>query len=170
MFFQLAWRNIWRNTRRTMIITIAIIIGVWSMIFLGAYSRGLLEGMVRNGISTLTGHLQVHRKGYRNDPVIENSITDAESVENALNKSLPPGSVWTSRVRVNAIVSNARHSTGITLVGIDPEMEANVSFIGDAVTEGRYLKPEDAPPDLGSAGGDDQPPELRRVLFELGLA
>ncbi|MBP1602575.1 MAG: transporter permease, partial [Acidobacteria bacterium] len=58
MHLQLAWRNVWRNPRRTAVILIAVIIGVWSMILLNAISRGFLENLVDNGISTLTGHIQ----------------------------------------------------------------------------------------------------------------
>ncbi|MBN2514918.1 MAG: ABC transporter permease [Deltaproteobacteria bacterium] len=143
MFFHLGWRNIWRNPRRTAVIMTAIVIGVWSMIFLGALMRGMTDQMVRNGISTLTGHIQVHHKGYRNDPVIENSMPDPRVVESAIKKKLPSDVWWSSRVRVNAIVSNARHTAGITFVGINPSQEAKISFIGTAVTEGRYLKDND---------------------------
>ncbi len=139
----MAWRNIWRNPRRTTVLLIAVVIGIWNMIFLSALTRGMEAGMIKNGISTLTGNVQVHHKGYRNDPVIENSITDPDKVEAALHKSLPEGSFWTRRIRVGAVASNARHSAGVTLVGIDPEKEARISFIGKAVTSGRYLLPED---------------------------
>jgi len=121
----------------------AVIIGVWSMICLGSLMRGVANQMVRNGISTLTGHIQVHRTGYRSDPVIENSMTDLQRVETALERILPGEAVWAPRVRVNAVASNARHSGGVTLVGIDPDKEAGLSFISDAITEGGYLRPEE---------------------------
>jgi ABC-type lipoprotein release transport system permease subunit len=143
MYLQLAWRNVWRNPRRTIVILVAIIIGVWSMILLGALMRGIAVGMVKNGIATLTGHIQIHHKGYRNDPSIENSMTDTRVVEKGVFEKLPPGAHWTRRVRVNAIANNARHSSGVTLVGIDPLAEANVSFIGSAIFKGRYLTPEE---------------------------
>jgi ABC-type lipoprotein release transport system permease subunit len=122
---------------------IAVIIGVWSMIFMGAFHRGMINQMVETGITTLTGHVQVHHTGYRNDPAIEMSIAEPEVVEHVFEKHLPFGTLWTSRVRVNAVVSNARHSGGVTMVGIDPAREAQVSFIGQAVTQGQYLKPDD---------------------------
>jgi ABC-type lipoprotein release transport system permease subunit len=143
MFFQLGWRNIWRNRRRTLVILTAVIIGVWSMIFLGALMRGMADQFVSNGIKTLTGHIQVHHPGYRDDPVVENSMADPTTVETALTELLPPDAQWTPRVRVDAVVSNARHSTGVTLVGIDPPREATISFIGEAITEGRYLDSDD---------------------------
>jgi ABC-type lipoprotein release transport system permease subunit len=143
MYLKLAWRNIWRNPRRTVVILGAVIIGIWSMVLLGALMRGIAVGMVKNGIATLTGHIQIHHKGYREDPTIENSITDPQVVEKTLNELLPSGTHWSGRVRVTAIANNARHSGGVTLVGIDPLAEAKVSFIGKAVSEGRYLKPND---------------------------
>ena len=143
MYFQLAWRNIWRNTRRTVIILTAVVIGVWSMVMLGSLMRGIAVGMIHNGISTLTGHIQIHHRGYRNDPAIENSISDPSIVKKALSEILPTDAAWTARVRVNAVASNARHSNGVTLVGIDPSAEAKVSFIGTAITQGRYLKEDD---------------------------
>jgi len=143
MYFKLAWRNIWRNPRRTTVILLAVVIGVWNMIFAGALMRGVEVGMIKNSIATLTGNIQIHRKGYRHDPVVENSITDPKEVEAAFEKILPPNAIWTSRVRVNAVASNARHSSGITLVGIHPAREAGVSFIGQAIHQGRYLVPDD---------------------------
>ncbi|MGD9139114.1 MAG: ABC transporter permease, partial [Desulfobacterales bacterium] len=143
MYLQLAWRNIWRNTRRTIIILTAVVIGVWSMVMLGSLMRGIAVGMIHNGISTLTGHIQIHHRGYRNDPAIENSISDPSIVEKALAEILPAGAAWTARVRLNAVASNARHSSGVTLVGIDPSAEAKVSFIGTAIAQGRYLEHDD---------------------------
>jgi ABC-type lipoprotein release transport system permease subunit len=143
MYLQLGWRNIWRNPRRTLVIMTAVIIGVWSMVFLGALMRGITDQMVRNGIATLTGHIQIHQKGYRSDPVIENSVAEPQVVRTALEKHLPAGAHWTTRVRVNAVASNARHSGSVTMVGIDPSQEARVSFIGQAISQGRYLGSDD---------------------------
>ena len=143
MYLQLAWRNIWRNPRRTAVILTAVIIGVWSMIFLGALMRGIAVGMVKNGIATLTGHIQIHHRGYREDPSIENSMFDLQVIEKALSENLSPGSQWTRRVRVNAIANNARHSSGVILVGIDPPAEARISFIGSSISKGEYLTQDD---------------------------
>ncbi len=143
MHLQLAWRNVWRNPRRTAVILIAVIIGVWSMILLNAISRGFLENLVDNGISTLTGHIQILAPLYHQDPVVENSIEKPEPIERVLETSLPPGSTWAPRVSVGAIVGNARHSTGVTLVGIVPDREAKLSFIGRSVNQGKYLEEDD---------------------------
>ncbi len=143
MYLQLAWRNIWRNPRRTAVIMLAIIVGVWSMIFLSAFMRGMLVVMVDNGIATLTGHIQVQQKDYPDDPAVDNRIREPARVEKLLRDNLPAGSQWTARVRVSAIAANARHSTGITMVGIEPAREAALSFIGRPMSQGRFLKEND---------------------------
>ena len=166
MYLQLGWRNIWRNPRRTVVILTAVVIGVWCMVTLGALMRGMIDQMVRNGIATLTGHIQVHSKGYRDDPVIENSMVDPQAVEHALRGLLPAGARWSSRVRVNAVASNARHSGGVVLVGIEPAPEAGVSFIGDAITQGRYLRDEDRNGVIiGNALADEFETRLGRKLI-----
>ncbi len=139
MHIHLAWRNIWRNPRRTTVILTAVVIGIWSMVFLGALMRGMMTGMIDNGISTLTGDIQVHHKGYRNDPVIENSMTNPSMLKKILNDTLPNGSQWTARIRVNAVANNARHYSGVTMVGINPAQEAKISFIGPERIQGKYL-------------------------------
>jgi ABC-type lipoprotein release transport system permease subunit len=143
MEYQLAWRNIWRNPRRTLVIMIAVIIGLWSMVFLGALMRGIIGGLIKNNIDTLTGHIQIHQQSYPDDPVVDNRIADPDAVERTLQQQLPQSSRWGRRVRVNTVVNNARHNTGAVMVGIEPEAEKTLSFIGTSVTRGRYLRPSD---------------------------
>ncbi len=162
MYLQLAWRNIWRNPKRTAVILTAVIIGVWSMIFLGGIMVGMYDAMIENQLATLTGHLQIHHPGYRNDPAVANSMKDPTAAHSALEHVLPAGAVWTDRVRVSAIAQNARHSTGVTMVGIRPDREARISFIGGAVTAGRFLE----------TGREDHGIVIGRALaedFETGL-
>jgi ABC-type lipoprotein release transport system permease subunit len=141
----MAWRNIWRNSRRSLIILAAIISGVGSMIFLNAFTRGMIISIIDNGIKTLTGHVQVHATGYRDDPVAMHSLYDLDRLRETLDQELPPGSSWCERVHVNAVANTARHSVGLSLVGIDPEREPRVSFIGpDAVVDGRFLETGDS--------------------------
>lgn len=143
MYLQLAWRNIWRNSRRTYVIITAVIIGVWSMVFLSAFSRGMLDNMLENGKSVLIGDIQIHHKNYREDPCIDNSMDQPDMIRAVLENNLPQDAMWTERIKVSAYVSNARHSSGITLVGIDPKKEEQISFIGKSIFKGEYLKEND---------------------------
>ena len=136
--FVLAWRNLWRNHRRTLIMLAAITVGAWAMIFMTALMRGMVDDMLLNGIRDLPGEVQIHHPQYRDDPSINNSLDPPdEALKTAME--LPPVTAWTQRVRVPAVISSERESRGVTLVGIDPISEVHVGFDADDISEGRFL-------------------------------
>jgi len=141
----LAWRNLWRNYRRTLIMLLAITVGVWAMIFMTALLRGMVDNMVRTGISVLPGHVQIHVTAYRDDPSVTHSLPAASE---ALLKVLEGKHVaaWTDRVKVPAMISSEQDNRGITLLGIDPKGEMALGFDSADVIEGRFL---DGPDDRG---------------------
>jgi ABC-type lipoprotein release transport system permease subunit len=138
----LAWRNLWRNHRRTFIMLAAIGIGIWAMIFMTAFMRGMVNEMVRDGIRALPGHVQVHNPNFIDDPSIDNLIAaPSENFSAAMNRL---GARWTSRVKVPAVITSERDSRGVTLIGILPGQESEISFVAGDIAEGRFLEaPED---------------------------
>lgn len=137
--FTLAWRNLWRNHRRTLIMLSAITVGVWAMIFMTALMRGMVDDMLLNGIRNLPGEVQIHHPEYRDDPSINNSI---EMPDEKLLKALqlPEVKAWTNRIRVPAVISSERDSRGVTLLGVEPNSEVQLGFDLDSIIEGRFLK------------------------------
>jgi ABC-type lipoprotein release transport system permease subunit len=135
----LAWRNLWRNHRRTIVMVSAITIGVWAMIFMTALMRGMVNDMIRDGIRALPGHVQVHHPEFRNDPSINNLIPASDS---ALAEKFSQAGFegWASRVKVPAIISSERESRGVTLIGVDPLLERTLDAIGSDIAEGRSLE------------------------------
>jgi ABC-type lipoprotein release transport system permease subunit len=160
MEWRMAWRNIWRNRRRTLVVLAAVVLGVWCMVAAGAYVQGLLQGLRDNAVATLTGHVQVHAPGYVQDPGVAHSMPRAQALLQTLDAALPPGSSTALRVRVNAVLQTTRRSAGVTLVGVQPEAEARVSFIGNAVRQGAYL----------DAGGADATGGWDGILLGAALA
>ena len=137
--FTLAWRNLWRNHRRTTIMLAAITVGVWAMIFMTALMRGMVDDMLLNSIRSLPGEVQIHHPAYRDDPSINNSIP-APTAELIDVLQIPEVVAWTSRVRVPAVISSERDSRGMVLLGVEPVSEMAVSFDTDSIIEGRFLK------------------------------
>ena len=139
---KLAWRNLWRNHRRTAIMLGAISVGVWAMIFMTALTQGMVTEMIRDGISALPGHVQVHHPDYRDDPSITNLIpmTDTE-----IAATFGPAgfSAWSSRIKVPAVITSERDSRGVTLLGIDPVRERDMIFVDYDEVEGRFLESVD---------------------------
>lgn len=140
----LAWRNLWRHPGRTGAILFALALGVWSMVGIAGLTRGMLEQQLERAIANLTGHAQIHAPGYRDDPVVAHSMpAPGAELRAALNG--PGVAAWAARVRVPAVIASERESAAVTLVGVDPGRERGLSFIADAVAEGRYLEtPDDA--------------------------
>ncbi|MDP6734527.1 MAG: FtsX-like permease family protein [Arenicellales bacterium] len=135
----LGWRNLWRHPRRTLVILVAITLGVWFMVVSAAMMTGLIEQQINDTIFNLTGHAQIHHPRFRDDPAIEHSMpVPGEGLLEILNSS--DVRQWSSRVRLPAIVMSERESRGVTLVGIDPVREQGLAFIGDPVIEGRPLQ------------------------------
>jgi ABC-type lipoprotein release transport system permease subunit len=138
----LAWRNLWRNHRRTVIMLLAIAIGVWAMIFMSALMRGMTDEMVANGLRNLPGEVQVHQASYRADPSVVNSMP-LPSGELARELEQPPVLAWSARVRVPAVVASERDSRGVTLLGIDPLAEQALGSLPENIIAGRFLHDED---------------------------
>ena len=138
LLITLGWRNLWRHTKRTLVILFAITLGVWFMIISAGMMIGIIEQQLEDTIFNLTGHAQIHNPGYRDDPAIEHSMPPPS---NALRKILNSKDVkqWSMRVRLPAIIMSERESRGVTLVGIEPDREKGLSFIGNPVVAGRAL-------------------------------
>lgn len=115
----LAWRNLWRNHRRTLIMLTAITVGCWAMIFMTAMMRGMIDDIVDDGIARLPGDIQIHHPDFRADPNINNSIL-LESKTLDQIRALPGVVHLGSQIRVPAVIASERESRGIELIGIDP--------------------------------------------------
>lgn len=138
LIFVIAWRSLWRNPRRTGITLAVIVIGTWSIlgfrVFLDAWAVSSRDAALRG----LTAQGQIHAPGYRDDPDVDHRFAvPVEGLQQALGS--PPGAAWAVRVRVPAIVRSEYRARPITLVGVIPEKETQVSDLPSAVVEGRYL-------------------------------
>ena len=103
----LAWRNLWRNHRRTIVMVSAISVGVWAMIFMTAMMRGMVNDMVREGIRSLPGQVQAHHPDFRDDPSVNNllSLTDSEISDAFSSTDIE---ACASRVNVPSVISSER--------------------------------------------------------------
>lgn len=138
----LAWRNLWRNYRRTLIMLMAIALGAWAMIFMTALLRGMVDDMVRQGIAALPGHVQVHAAAFRDDPSVTHSLP---APDQALLTVLEGDQVsaWSSRVKVPAMISSEYESRGVFLLGVDPASEVALGFRTEDIVAGHFLDGSD---------------------------
>jgi len=136
--FKLAWRNLWRNYRRTLIMLAAIVVAVWAMIFMTALMRGMTNDMVTSGLKALPGFVQVHHKAYRDDPSVVNSFAMPDAAFSVAMSRLPVTD-WAMRVKVPAVIASERDTRGVILLGIDADKEQAFGFTPEQIIAGHYL-------------------------------
>jgi putative ABC transport system permease protein len=138
LFFSMAWRNIWRNRRRSLLTVMAIALGLAFNIFMRGIGDGFHEQMVDNSVRAQIGHIQIHRAGYRDDPELNKTLPDPEKIKEAI-RSLPDVRGYSLRVLGGGLASTADNSSGVEILGIDPAQERTVTSIQNAILQGKYL-------------------------------
>lgn len=137
-FFTMAWRNVWRNRRRSLLTVLAIGLGLAFNIFMRGIADGFHEQMVDNSVRAEIGHIQIHHSGYQDDPGLNKTLTEPEKVTQAI-RSLPDLRGYSLRVLGGGLASTADNSSGVQVLGVDPAQEQTVTTIQHAIVRGRYL-------------------------------
>ena len=138
LFLAMAWRNVWRHRRRSVLTILTISLGLAFNIFMRGIGDGFHEQMVDNSVQAHIGHIQIHRAGYHDDPGINKTLPDAGVVESAI-QGLSGLRGYSMRVLGDGLASTAANSAGVAVVGVDPEQERTLTTIHRAVTQGEYL-------------------------------
>lgn len=134
----IAWRNLWRNRRRTWLSAGAIAFATALLMFARSMQVGGYEAMIDSGTGLLTGHLQVQHREFLDDPQFEHLLRDADTIANTLHAHRLSVAA-TPRVSAFALLSVGEKSFGAQVLGVVPERESLVSRLPAMVTEGRYL-------------------------------
>lgn len=139
---RMAWKNMWRNRARTIITMSAIFFAIILSVISDSLKSGVFENLVKNVVSFYSGYIQVHKKGYWNEQILDNSFERSESTEkkilsNAGLKALAP------RLESFALASSENITKGCLVVGIDPQNENNITALESKLVKGRYLGNKD---------------------------
>jgi ABC-type lipoprotein release transport system permease subunit len=139
LLLPLAWRNLWRNPRRTVITLVVVSVGLWSILTFAVLLQAWSVSSRDTTIKLMTGEGEIHAAGYRDDPTVAHRMPPPGA---ALARSLASPAVTASarRVRISAIAQSEYKTLPITIVGSVPGDERRVSIIPNQITEGRYLE------------------------------
>ena len=144
LFIRLAWRNLWRHRRRTLIVVVSIGMTLGLMMFYDGMIAGFDQAIYGNAIKVLGGNVQIHANGYRvkkdQSPLfpLENEQAIIKSAE-----ELPQVVVASRRIITGGLVSNREGAFSVSIVGVEPDKELIYNLIAQHVSEGRYLTTED---------------------------
>jgi ABC-type lipoprotein release transport system permease subunit len=139
---KMAWRNIWRNPRRSILTMAAIVFACLLLVFMLSWQFGSYDTMINSAVKIHTGHLQIQAKGYQDRKSIRLVVLDPTRVGEVL-KDIPEVDEYTFRANAFSLVSSRDRTYGIMVTGIDPGREAKVSTIEHLIRQGKYLSDND---------------------------
>lgn len=137
---KMAWRNIWRNKRRTTITLASIAFGLAALLFQQSLIKSLQSQLIEKATRSYSAHIQIQSKETTDPKVPEERIKNPEPVMTAVQQ-VPGIEAWSPRVVFTGLISSPLTSKGTLVVGIDPEREKNLTIIHSYLTDGRYLEP-----------------------------
>jgi len=138
MLLKIAWRNIWRNKRRSIIVLTSVAVGVVAIILYDSLKGGMIGQIFENQIGSFVSNIQVHEKGFNDNKIIQKLIPDPGRVEQVLLHT-PDVKYFSRRVVTFGLLSSALNSSGVTLAGVEPDREMKVSTVAKWIVEGEYL-------------------------------
>ncbi|MBU6299760.1 MAG: FtsX-like permease family protein, partial [Alphaproteobacteria bacterium] len=134
----LAWRNLWRNPRRTIITILVVSVGLWSILIFSVMLRAWSQSSRDTTLRLLTGEGQIHAAGYLDDPTAAHRFAPPSGHLLRLLES-PAVKAFAARVRVSAIIQSEYKTLPVTFVGVVPDQERKLSVLPNQITRGRYL-------------------------------
>lgn len=141
MLIKIAWRNIWRNKKRSFIIMAAVTLGLWAGIFLMSFYNGMIEQRVNSAISGELSHIQLHHPDFQKDYDIKYPLHNGRKI---LQQITADNRVkWAAgRVILKGMIASASGSSGITINGVMPDKEKLLTNLSGKIKEGTYFNPQ----------------------------
>src|SRR5258707_14040729 len=144
LYLRLAWRNIWRHRRRTVIIMLAMGFSLALMMIYDGFIDGFNQAIYGNAIRVLGGNIQIHAAGYR-EKIDSNPLLPLADDSAVIKAALSQSNVIaaTPRIITGGLATSPEGAFSISIIGIDPEAEQTVSLIAQHVSAGTWLKSTD---------------------------
>jgi ABC-type lipoprotein release transport system permease subunit len=139
---RIAWRNLWRNRRRTLITVSSVFFAVILATVMTSMQEGSYGSMVDNWVKFYSGYMQIHQEDFWEDKTINNSFLENDSLNNMLNQA-EGITHYTPRFVSFALASSEEQTKGALVMGIDPEGEDQVTGVSKWISSGSYLKQGD---------------------------
>jgi putative ABC transport system permease protein len=134
----LAWKNVWRTKKRSIVLLAAIASGVWGGLFASGIMYGMSDQMVKTAISTQLSDIQIHNPRFLETRQIGDAIPDIDGVMGFISGQ-PFTAAAARRMVISGMVSSPTNSQGVRIVGVEEDRERKVTDVADQVIEGSYF-------------------------------
>ena len=138
MIIVYAWRNVWRNSTRSLAVILALATGLMGALFIASLANGMMDKWVKTAIDNEISDLQLHHQEFliteelamtMDEELLEHKLVTTENIQS-----------YSFRVKVDAMAATANNSVQITGIGVDPEAESSVTKISSLIEEGTYFQ------------------------------
>ncbi len=139
---KLAWKNMWRNRNRTTITVSAIFFAVVLSVVTSSLQDGVFDNLIKNVVSFYSGYLQVHKQGYWDERILDNSFEASAQLEQQISQHKNITGV-APRLESFALASSEELTKGCVVIGVSPEKENSITALQNKMIEGEYLTEND---------------------------
>lgn len=141
-YLKIAWRNLWRNKRRTLLTIASVLFALFLALIMRSMQLGSYASMVESAVKSTTGYIQVHEKGYWDDKSIDNTFETSDSLDQIIQSNKNVNGII-PRLESFALLSSGKQTKGVPVIGTIPDVEDNISGLKKRVIEGEYLEEND---------------------------
>ncbi len=138
----LAWRNIWRNKRRTAITMASVFFAIFFALVMRSMQLGTYSHAITGVVENYTGYLQVHKQGYHDEPTIDNALEANEALLQTVSETAGVSAVI-PRLESFALAASDNLTKPVMVLGVDPDSEVKMTHLADKVIRGRMVTSTD---------------------------
>ncbi|MBU2491485.1 MAG: ABC transporter permease [Bacteroidetes bacterium] len=143
LLIKLAWRNIWRNKRRSLLTLCAIVFATFASVAMRGMQIGTYELNISNAVNMFSGYLQLQKKGYQQNPSLNKNFKYTNNIKEKLESDENVIS-FAPRVYADGLISYKDNSLGAAIFGIDPQKEKTTATFINRINDGRFFTTTDS--------------------------
>jgi len=139
MIFSVAWRNIWRNKVRSLVVIFAVAIGLYAGVWSAAFMKGMMNQRIDKVIKTELSNIQIHNPEFRKTSEFANYMASASTLVEKISKTENVKGA-SNRIVIQSMVASAETASGVIIMGVDPEKESKVTNLHEKIIDGAYFE------------------------------
>jgi ABC-type lipoprotein release transport system permease subunit len=140
MIWSIAWKNVWRNKKRSLVVIVAVTLGIISGVLLVGIMEGWVKQRLNDAIYNEISHIQIHNSEYIKNEEIDLTVKNPDAITRSID-TLKELSGWVKRTKIIAMANTPWANTGVIIYGVDPEKEKKVTELYKKIVKagGKYL-------------------------------
>jgi len=132
MIWSIAWKNVWRNKIRSMVVIVAFTVGIFGGVYMVAFFYGMTDSRIKMAIGNESSHIQVHNPRYLDNNELKYTIDDSYEYVSQIEQ-IPQVKAVSPRIKILGMASTSGNASGVMINGIDVERERQVTGIAESL-------------------------------------